>query len=169
MGFWLRWLLARICFLPAAPMLQRFGVCARFYVGERCSDQTPRLRCRCSSSGPYGTGKEGSDRGASGPCRTSQEQTGNAGLFGDPWMHTVLCINTTKSKFYDVDLTAAVEKEGHHLRGQKARRPSYIQPHAFAKGFSLIEGFYHGQRCRWKIISPHLPTFRRNISKDRVR
>ncbi|MCJ1264218.1 hypothetical protein MMC22_004089 [Lobaria immixta] len=75
----------------------------------------------------------------------------------------------TLSKFYDVDLTAAVEKEGHHLGGQKARRPSYIQPHAFAKGFSLIEGFYQGQRCRWKIISPHLPTFSRNISKDRVR
>lgn len=73
--------------------------------------------------------------------RTSQEETGNAALFGDPWMHMVVCTNWTKGKFYDVDFSAAVMKEGDHLGGQKAGRPLYIQPHAFAKGFSLISGF----------------------------
>ena len=73
--------------------------------------------------------------------RTCQEKTGNAGLFGDPWMHMVVCTNWTKGNFYDVDFSAAVVKEGRHLGGQNLGRPSYIQLHAFAKGFSLISGF----------------------------
>lgn len=73
--------------------------------------------------------------------RTSREKTGNAGLFGDPWMHMVVCTNWTKGKFYDVDFSAAVVKEGRHLGEQKVGRPSYIQLHGFAKGFSLISGF----------------------------
>lgn len=73
--------------------------------------------------------------------RITREKTGNAGLFGDPWMHMVVCTNWTKGKFYDVDFSAAVVNEGCHLGGQKVGKPSYIQLHAFAKGFSLISGF----------------------------
>ena len=47
--------------------------------------------------------------------RTSREKIGNAGLFGDPWMHMVVCTNWTKGNFYDVDFSAAVVKEGRHL------------------------------------------------------
>lgn len=73
--------------------------------------------------------------------RASQEKTGYPPFFGDPWMHTVICTNSTKSKYFDLDLSAAVLKEGHHLGGQKAGRPSYIQPQHFAKPFSLVNGF----------------------------
>lgn len=73
--------------------------------------------------------------------RTSQDKSGSPALFGDPWMHMVVCTNWTKGKFYDVDFSGAVTKRGCHVGEQQMGRPSYIQLHAFAKGFSLISGF----------------------------
>ena len=58
--------------------------------------------------------------------RNSQEVTGGTGIFGDPWMHMVVCTNWTKGNFYNVDFSAAVVKEGRHLGEQKVGRPSYI-------------------------------------------
>ena len=74
--------------------------------------------------------------------RTIQDQTGNPGLFGDPWMHIVLCTNWTKGHFFDVDFSAAVTTEGRHLGGQQAGKPSYIQIHSSTPRFSLGSGFY---------------------------
>ncbi|KAF2158980.1 hypothetical protein M409DRAFT_30514 [Zasmidium cellare ATCC 36951] len=74
--------------------------------------------------------------------RAAQEKTGGGALFGDPWMHMVVCTNWMKGSFYDVDLSAAVI--GDSCSGDKERqqgRPSYIQLHSFARGFSLINGF----------------------------
>ncbi|KAL8832589.1 MAG: hypothetical protein Q9191_000158 [Dirinaria sp. TL-2023a] len=73
--------------------------------------------------------------------RISQDRTGNGGLYGDPWMHMVVSSNWSKAQLYEADFSAAVVKEGRHVAGQKAGRPSYIQFHAFAKGCSLINGF----------------------------
>ncbi|KAL8791123.1 MAG: hypothetical protein Q9195_006067 [Heterodermia aff. obscurata] len=73
--------------------------------------------------------------------RISQDTNGNPALFGDQWMHMVVCTNWTKGNFYELDLSAAVVRKGNHLGGQKLGRPLYIQLHAFAKGFSLISGF----------------------------
>ena len=71
----------------------------------------------------------------------NSQVAGGTGLFGDTWMHMVVCTIWTKGNFYNVDFSAAVVKDGRHLGGQKVGRPSYIQLHAFAKGFSLISGF----------------------------
>ena len=73
--------------------------------------------------------------------RTSKEQTGHASLFGDPWMHMVICSNWTKGKYFDIDFSAAVVKEGHHLGGQTQGRPSYIHFYSFAQRFPLMTPF----------------------------
>ena len=36
--------------------------------------------------------------------RISQDTTGNPALFGDQWMHMVVCTNWTKGNFYELDL-----------------------------------------------------------------
>ena len=73
--------------------------------------------------------------------RSTQDRSGYPALFGDPWMHMVVCTNWAKGNFFDLDFSAAVIVEGPHQGEQKLGKPSYIQAHAFAKGFSLISGF----------------------------
>lgn len=62
-------------------------------------------------------------------------------LLGDAWMQTVVCTNWSKGKFYQVDFSGAVLKDGARSNGQAAGRPSYIQAHAFAEGISFSNCF----------------------------
>lgn len=71
--------------------------------------------------------------------RAAQDKGGSA-LFGDPWMHMVVCTNWTKADLFNVDFTGALA-EGRRDSGRATGKPSFIQAHAFARGFSMINGF----------------------------
>jgi hypothetical protein len=69
--------------------------------------------------------------------RTAQDK-GSAALFGDPWMHMVVCSNWSKADIYNADFSGALQKAGRRTGDSKAGRPSFIHVHVFTKGFSKI-------------------------------
>lgn len=71
-------------------------------------------------------------------CSRAAVSRGSAFVLGDAWMKMVMCSNWTKGKFFQVDFSGAV------LKGQPgagAGKPSYLQPHAFTNGSSLVDAF----------------------------
>ena len=72
--------------------------------------------------------------------RASQDNGGVA-LFGDPWMHMIVCTNWTKADLFSSDFSGALVGESRHAGSQQCGRPSFIFAHAFAEGFSMINGF----------------------------
>jgi hypothetical protein len=70
------------------------------------------------------------------------QSRGGVALFGDPWMHMVVCTNWTKAELFDTDFSRAVVAGGRRRVGRnESGKPSFILAHAFAQGFSMINGF----------------------------
>lgn len=70
---------------------------------------------------------------------------GGAFVVGDAWMHTTVCSNWTKGKFFDVDFSGAVVKKragASDRKGGSSGRPSYLQPHTFANGSPVLTDAY---------------------------
>lgn len=65
---------------------------------------------------------------------------GSGAVFGDPWVHMIVCTNWSKANLFEADFSGALVNGNQHFGGQKASRPSFIQAHAFASGFSMING-----------------------------
>lgn len=74
-----------------------------------------------------------------GLSRKAQDK-GGAALFGDPWMHMIVCSNWTKADLFNIDFSGALTqcpREG----AVGAGKPSFIQGHFFLRGFTILSCF----------------------------
>ncbi|TVY67476.1 Transcriptional regulator sdnM [Lachnellula suecica] len=75
--------------------------------------------------------------------RQSQASSGRSPMFGDGSTKLIVFSNWTKARFFELDFSAAVVKEGIPLEKRKhgLGRPSYMQSSAFTNGFPMRNAF----------------------------